>query len=234
MSIYSLYSNAYLKSWPTFSKFFCAFISVFLLSTTANAALISYSDFSHLGSDDIDYIVTIEDDAEAGVTDGHFRISYQVDPESTLSTAKLTGFFLEIDGDYNASNLDLINETATSCAQDFNTHQIRGGGGCNTNLTLGSISGDYRHYDWTLALAWKNNNDLSNGNIHSFEIADLGLSLNAITALGIRAQDTNGFGGSAKEFMLEPTTVIPLPASFWLFCSAIFSLPVIKRCNRTS
>jgi hypothetical protein len=195
--------------------------------------MISYSDFSHLGSDDVDYIVTIEDDAEAGVSSGHFRISYQVDPESTLSTAKLTGFFLDIDGEYNANNLGLINQSVSSCGQDFNTHQVRGGHGCNTSLTLGSVIGDYKHYDWSLALAWKNNNDLSDGSVQSFEIADLGLSLDAISALGIRAQNTDGFGGSAKEFMIMPTTPIPLPASAWLFFSALLSGSIFKRRNQS-
>ena len=61
-----------------------AFTLLFLLVVAllparfAQAAMITFSDFSHLGSDSVDYIVTIADDAEAGVTANHFKISYQV------------------------------------------------------------------------------------------------------------------------------------------------------------
>lgn len=206
-----------------------------MMAPQLKAASITFSNFEHLGSDAIDYIIVIEDDNEAGVSSGMFKISYQVDPLSALTTEKLTGFFLDVEdsfaatsGPYNAGNLNLSNQTVASCGQAFNTNAVVAGGGCNTNLTLGAGAGAFQGHDWDLAIAWKNNNDLSDGLVQSFEIADLGYDISDIVAIGIRAQATTGAGGSAKEFQVGGNEV-PLPASTWLFGSALALLTFIKR-----
>ena len=211
-----------------------AFTLLFLLVVAllparfAQAAMVTFSDFSHFGSDDVDYIVTIADDAEAGVTANHFKISYQVDPSSNYTTGKFTGLFFDANDAYTSANLGLSNESEASCALGFNTNQVSGGGGCNSNLTLGGVAGAFQGHSWDVGIGWKNSNDLSGGQIESFEIAALRLSVNDITNIGLRGQDTNGSGGSAKEFQSTPNAV-PVPASAWLFFSAITALLVIRK-----
>lgn len=207
-----------------------------LLATSAiNAATVTFSDFQHHGSDAVDYIIVIEDDAEAGVSAGTFKISYQVDPLSVLTTAKLTGIFFDAedsfemsDGPYTAANLGLSNESVSSCGQGFNTNKVMASGGCNSNLNLGGGASTFQGHQWDVGIAWKNNNDLSGGQIESFEISSLDLSIEDISAIGIRGQDTNGMGGSAKDFSPTPSAV-PIPASAWLLGSALIGLAGIKR-----
>ena len=209
-----------------------AFTLLFLLviallpARFAQAAMVTFTDFSHLGSDDVDYIVTIEDDAEAGVTANHFKISYQVDPSSNYTTGKFTGFFFDANDAYTSANLGLSNESEASCNQGFNTHHITGS--CGTNLNLGANAGAFQGHDWDVAISWKNSNDLSGGQIESFEIAALSLSVNDISNIGLRGQDTNGSGGSAKELQITPNAV-PVPASAWLFFSAITALLAVRK-----
>ena len=208
------------------STFFLLLIVALLPARFAQAAVITFSDFTHLGSDDVDYIVTIEDDAEAGVSANHFKISYQVDPSSTLTTAKFTGFFFDANNAYNSSNLGLSNETVASCGLGFDTHHITGN--CGSNLNLGAQAGAFQGYDWDVGITWKNSNDLSNGQVQSFKIAALNLSINDFSNIGLRGQDTNGSGGSAKEFQSTPNAV-PVPASAWLFFSAITALLAVRK-----
>jgi hypothetical protein len=203
----------------------------------ASAAYLQFTDFNHLGSDAVDYIVVIEDDSEEGVTEGSFRISYQVDPSSTYSTGKLTGMFIDFidpfapgDGPYTTENLNLSNETIMSCGQGFNTLSVSGGKGCNTNLTMGADADAYKKHDWDLAIAWKNN-DLTDGVVQSFEFNALEMTLGDIAAIGLRGQATTGPGGSAKEFALAPEVVVPLPGSATLFVSALVGLLIRKSRN---
>ena len=213
-----------------------AFTLLFLLVVAllparfAQAAVVTFSDFTHLGSDDVDYIVTIEDDAEAGVAANHFKISYQVAPSSILTTAKFTGFFFDANDAYTSANLGLSNESVASCNQGFNTHHITGS--CGTNMNLGANAGAFQGHDWDVGITWKNSNDLSGGQIESFEIAALSLSVNDFSNIGLRGQDTNGSGGSAKELQITPNAV-PVPASAWLFFSAITALLAVRK-NITS
>ena len=206
------------------SKIFLLLGIIFIPASFTHAAMVTFSDFSHLGSDSVDYIVTIEDDAEAGVTANHFKISYQVDPSSNYTSGKFTGFFFDANDAYTSANLGLSNESVTSCALGFNTNQVSGSGGCNSNLTLGAFQG----HSWDVGIGWKNSNDLSGGQIESFEIAALSLSVNDFSNIGLRGQDTNGSGGSAKEFQSTPNAV-PVPASAWLFFSAITALLAIRK-----
>jgi hypothetical protein len=192
----------------------------------AQAAVVTFSDFTHLGSDDVDYIVTIEDDAEVGVAANHFKISYQVAPPNILTTAKFTGFFFDANDAYTSANLGLSNETVASCGLGFDTHHITGG--CGSNLNLGTQAGAFQGYDWDVGITWKNSNDLSNGQVQSFKIAALNLSINDFSNIGLRGQDTNGGGGSAKEFQSTPNAV-PVPASAWLFFSSTVALLVIRK-----
>jgi len=194
----------------------------------AQAAVITFSDFTHLGSDDVDYIVTIEDDAEAGVTANHFKISYQVVSLGASTTEKFTGFFFDANDAYTSANLGLSNESVESCALGFNTNQVSGSGGCNSNLTLGGVAGAFQGHSWDVGIGWKTSNDLSGGQIESFEIAALSLSVNDISNIGLRGQDTNGGGGSAKEFQSTPNAV-PVPASVWLFLSSTVALLVVRK-----
>jgi hypothetical protein len=219
------------------SKFLSLVASLLFIFSSINsqAAIITFADFQHVGSDAIDYIVTIEDDSELGVTSGAFRISYQVDPSSSYTTGKLTGFFLDAedpfssgDGPYTSENFNLANETVSSCGQAFNTLSVSASGGCNTNLTLGAGAGDFQGHEWDLAIAWKNNNDLSDGEVQSFEIDALALSLEDIKSIALRGQATTGMGGSAKEFQTAPSPV-PLPASGALLLTALCALQIVKR-----
>ena len=209
-----------------------AFTLLFLLVVAllparfAQAAMITFSDFSHLGSDSVDYIVTIADDAEAGVTANHFKISYQVVSLGASTTEKFTGFFFDANDAYTSANLGLSNESVASCNQSFNTHHITGS--CGTNMNLGANAGTFQGHDWDVAITWKNSNDLSGGQIESFEIAALSLSVNDFSNIGLRGQDTNGSGGSAKEFQSTPNAV-PVPASVWLFLSSTVALLVVRK-----
>lgn len=201
----------------------------------AHSAIAIYSDFQHLGSDDVDYIIVIEDDQEVGVTTGNFRVTYQVNLLSPNTTGKLTGFFFDAEdpfsaanGPYNAGNLGLINESVTSCGQDFNTNSVSAQGGCNTTLQLGAGAGAFQNHEWDVAIAWKTN-DISDSLSDNFEFANLGLSLSDINAIGIRGQATTGMGGSAKEFQATPLTTVPLPTGAWLFGSALAAFSLIRR-----
>ena len=208
-----------------------------LSATYSYASTITFSNFQHAGSDAVNYIVTIADDNEAGVTAGNFKVSYQVDPLSSFTTAKLTGLFFDVadpfianNGPYSAANLGLINVTApASCGQAFNTDQVVAGGGCNTNINFGAAAGSFQNHQFDVGIAWKNGNDLSSGAVGMFEIADLGLTLADWAAVGLRGQATDGTGGSAKEFQIMPDTVIPVPASVWLFGSGLIGLAGIAR-----
>ena len=210
------------------STLFILLVLTLLPARFAQAAVVTFSNFTHLGSDGVDYIVTIEDDVEAGVTANHFKISYQVDPLSTFTTEKFTGFFFDANDAYTSTNLGLSNESVASCALGFNTNQVSGSGGCNSNLTLGGVAGVLQGHSWDVGIGWKNNNDLSGGQIESFEIAALSLSVNDISNIGLRGQDTDGGGGSAKEFLSTPNAV-PVPASAWLFFSSITALCVVRK-----
>ena len=207
-----------------------------LAAGSSQAATISFSNFQHAGSDAVDYIVTIADDSEAGVTTGNFKISYQVDLASTYTTAKLTGLFFDVadpfianNSPYNAGNLGLTNHTPASCGQGFNTDQVAAGGGCNTNINLGAGAGSFQNHQFDVAIAWKNNNDLSTGAVGMFEIAGLGLSLDDWAAVGVRGQATDGPGGSAKEFQIGADTVVPVPAAVWLFGTGLLGLVGVAR-----
>ena len=208
------------------SKTFLLLAITLIPSSFTHAAMVTFANFTHLGSDSIDYIVTIEDDAEAGVSANHFKISYQVAPSSTLTTAKFTGFFFDANNVYNSSNLGLSNESVASCGLGFDTHHITGS--CGSNLNLGAQAGAFQGYDWDVGITWKNSNDLSNGQVQSFKIAALNLSINDFSNIGLRGQDTNGSGGSAKEFQSTPNAV-PVPASAWLFFSAITALLAVRK-----
>ena len=192
----------------------------------AQAAMVTFSDFAHLGSDSVDYIVTIKDDAEAGVSVGHFKISYQVDPLSSSTTAKFTGFFFDANNAYTAANLGLSNQSVASCDLGFNTHHTNGS--CGSNLNLGANAEAFQGHDWDVGITWKNNNDLSGGQVESFEIAALSLSVNDINNIGLRGQNTSGSGGSAKEFQ-SAATVVPVPTTAYLFLSGLAGLCIIKQ-----
>ena len=200
--------------------------TVLLSFSYAQAAMVTFADFSHLGSDGVDYIVTVQDDAEAGVTANHFKISYQVDPLSTSTTSKFTGLFFDANGAYNSANLGLSNESVASCGLGFNTHHITGS--CGSNLNLGGNAGAFQGHNWDVGISWKNNNDLSNGQTESFEIAALNLSVNDFSNFGLRGQNTTGSGGSAKELQSRPNAV-PLPASSWFFFSSVVALLAIRK-----
>ena len=209
------------------SKTFLLLAITLIPSSFTHAAMVTFANFTHLGSDSIDYIVTIEDDSEAGVSANHFKISYQVDTSVvSTTTEKFTGFFFDANDAYTSANLGLTNESVASCGLGFNTHHITGG--CGSNLNLGANAGAFQGYDWDVGISWKNSNDLSGGQVESFEIAALSLSVNDFSNIGLRGQETSGSGGSAKEFQSTPNAV-PLPASAWLFFSSVIALSVIRK-----
>jgi hypothetical protein len=202
---------------------------------SAQAATIRFSAFQHAGSDALDYVVTVEDDDEAGVTPGYFRVTYRVDALRAFSTGKLTGFFFDVadpfvaeNSPYDASTLGLSSEAnpsgTNSCGLGFNTDQVAANGGCNTTLNLGADAGAFQDHQFDVAIAWKRN-DLSGGGVGSFEVSDLGglLKLSDWRAIGLRGQATDGPGGSAKEFqfMADNPVLVPLPGAVWLFGAAL-------------
>ncbi len=202
--------------------------TVLLPFSYAQAAMVTFADFSHLGSDHVDYIVTIKDDTEAGVTANHFKISYQAVSLGASSTEKFTGFFFDANNAYNSGNLGLSSESVESCGLGFNTNHVKGSGGCNSNLNLGANAGTFQGHNWDVGISWKNNNDLSDGQAQSFEIAALNLSVNDFSNIGLRGQDTSGSEDSAKELQNTPNAV-PLPASSWLFFSSVIALLAIRK-----
>lgn len=202
-----------------------AVFSLFALS--AQAAVVTFSDFQHVGSDTVDYIVSIEDDEEAGVSAGSFRVSYQVAPASPNTVGKLTGLFIDF-GEINdapisftLADLNISNEVSddASCGQGFNTDSINAGGGCNTQLQLGASAGDYQGHQFDVAIAWRSN-DLSGFGLSSFEIATLGFSLSDISAVALRGQDTSGLEGSAKDFAMPSPVPLPPAAGLFLLSTA--------------
>lgn len=211
-----------------------------LAVTLSHADTITFSNFQHVGSDAVNYIVTIADDKEVGVTAGNFKVSYKVDLLSTYTTAKLTGIFFDVadpfianNSPYNSVNLGLSNETSpASCGLGFNTDQVVGGGGCNSTLNLGANAGIFQNHQFDVGISWKNGNDLSNGAVGMFEISALNLTLADWAAVGMRGQETSGPGGSAKEFQIGADTVVPVPATVWLFGSGLLGLVGVARRKR--
>ena len=220
------------------AKFLLLFVATCHV-TSINAAVLSFNDFQHVGSDEIDYIVLIEDDAEAGVMSGGFRITYQVAGSSPNTVGKLTGLFLDFGHPndlpitFSMADLNFNNESADhiSCGQAFNTDSITAGGGCNTQLQLGSDAGAYQAHQFDIAIAWKKNNVNSFGE-SSFEISKLGFNLMDISAVALRGQNTSGTGGSAKDFAVA--RVIPVPGAILFFLSGIVGLIGIKELLRAS
>jgi len=214
----------------------CLISAASLLSFSAEAAVVSFSSFQHVGSDSIDYVVTIEDDAEDGVTAGNFRISYEVADASPSTVGKLTGFFLDFGEPtdppvtFSVADLGLSNEVAdgVSCGQAVNADSVNAGGGCNTQLQLGAGAGDYQGHEFDIAVAWKNN-DVSSFGVSSFEISNLGYTISDISAVALRGQATSGPGGSAKDFAVTSTTVVPIPAAALLFSTALAGLFGVRR-----
>jgi hypothetical protein len=213
------------------SKLFAA--SIFLLiAMPAHASSVTFSNFAHVGSDNINYIVTVKDDAEAGVTANKLRFTYQVDPLSSLTVSKLTGFFFDAENPFSATpgpytSLNILFsdiQPNTNCGLGFNTNQISGAGGCNSTLNLGAGAGSFQDHEWDVGAAWKTN-DLSLGQIGIFEISDLGgaIGVGDINSIGLRGQATTGPGGSAKEFYLASSSIsaVPVPAAVWLFGTAL-------------
>jgi hypothetical protein len=212
---------------------FVSLIAIFAMGP-AHAASVTFSNFNHVGSDTIDYIVTIEDDAEWGVTANKLRFSYQVDTLSTSTVAKLTGFFFDAENPFSATpgpytSLNILFsdiQPNTNCGLGFNTNKIRGGGGCKSTLQLGPSAGSFQGHEWDVGAAWKDNDLMSLGEIGIFEVSDLGgtIGVGNIGSIGLRGQATTGSGGSAMEFELalagRPGEV-PVPAAVWLFGTAL-------------
>lgn len=207
---------------------FFLYTAMGLLATGyAQSASVTFDDFTHAGSDPIDYLVTVSDQ-DSGATANHLKFTYQVGAASTFTTGKLTGFFFDVidsfasPADNPFSTVTLINDNPAACATATNTSQINGS--CGTNLNLGNIAGAYQNHDFDVAIAWKNNNDLSGGLLGMFEILATGLSATDVVAVALRGQDTSGPGGSAKDFSTTTMSAVPLPAAAWLFLTGIAGL----------
>jgi len=194
--------------------------AILLLSISiglAQAATITYSNFSHEGTDPINYIVTVNDD-----TSGFFTIDFKVNPTSAYTSKKFTGFYFDVTGsDYNNSNI-LFSGTPTPSDIAFNATKING----TTNLNLG---------EFDVVIGWKDGIDLSTGSTFSFQVADRGRSLSDWGSIGMRGQATgltggSSFNGSAKEISTSP---VPLPAAAWLFGSAILGMAGIGYRRKT-
>jgi len=229
-----------------FNKYKClsfATLSLFGLALSFNlsayAAIVSFDNFQLVGSDDVDYIVTIEDDAEAGVSADSFRITYEVAASSPNTVGKLTGFFLDF-GDLNdapvtfsETDLNIANEIADtlSCGQAVNADSINAGRGCNTQLQLGADAGAYQAHEFDIAIAWRFN-DVSSFGASSFEISDLGFTVFDISAVALRGQDTSGDGGSSKDFSTDPT-VVPVPGSIVMFLSSFLVFAAMRKRSNT-
>jgi hypothetical protein len=76
------------------------------LTNAGYAMTITYKDFQHVGSDPIDYVVTVSDDP-----DGYFKITYMVDPASNYSVGKFTGFFFDVAPPFGENNSPYIRIT---------------------------------------------------------------------------------------------------------------------------
>jgi len=206
---------------------FCLNAAILMLVTIPASAGLIYQDFTHAGGDSINYTVTIEHD----VVDEEFDVTYSVQASSPNKVGKFTGFFFDLSDSYNASNLGLAKQSnpndKDSCGQAFGDVKSVINGGCNSTLNIGGgllPPGFDGLFD--VGIAWKVN-DLTSGQMGSFSINDLGLSLDDWGAIGLRGQETSGNEGSAKEFQLSAD--VPEPSILALFAAGVLGMRFTRR-----
>jgi hypothetical protein len=191
---------------------------------SAHALTITYDDFVHVGTDDVDYIMTVDDD-----TPGKFTITIGVANGSANTTAKLTGIGFDVgdDGGYTSSTLGLNTNSTVSLLNPSGSVNPSAIGFDKTKINGHTNMGQANTSAFDVIVAFKGNNpatlvDLSTpGRTVSFQIDRESYTLADWGRVGIRGQDVgDGGDGSALEVQNAPS-VVPIPAAVWLFGSAL-------------
>lgn len=187
---------------------------IMFFSMLSNAEVITYTDWEYNSSDEIDWIVTIDDESHADY------FTFNIGIGSPLLTGDVLGFAFDISADF-ALPADLVNFSPYDIG-NYNTNSLNCGPGCNFN---GATSDNFDH----LISIGQQGSGGDNVTTFSFglEKGDLTLDENLFTRVGIRAQsvgdncDNSSCDGSVKDISAtsmsgsitdvpEPTTVILL------------------------
>ena len=197
-----------------------------VVSTSGNAATLSYGSWSESGTNTVIPTFTVSDNY-----DGKFKVSVNINrADSPNDFAKITGIYFDL-GDDIISQADITGESITGSLSGHthfasNENEIKG----VTLLNLG---------DFETILGYKSKNNKADSPV-SFFVSDHGgaLTLNDWGKVGVRFQNVgvNGFGeGSDKEISTRSQLVAPIPAAVWLFGSGLMGLiGITKRRKKLS
>ncbi len=189
------------------------------VSTSASAAIISYTNWSMSGSNTVIPIFKVSDDPA-----GKFQVDVSIDTANSPNDfAQITGIYFDLGDDvitdpeitYGSIGGPLMRHT------NFVTNNSKING--VTNLNLG---------DFEVILGYKDGSQRAIVPI-TFFVDDNGLTLADWGRVGVRFQSVGetGFGqGSDKEVS---TSAVPIPAAVWLFGSALMSIIGVRRSKKT-
>ncbi|WP_455212638.1 PEP-CTERM sorting domain-containing protein [Kaarinaea lacus] len=170
-----------------------------LLSQQAAATVITFDNWIHdSGSDPADYVVTVDDETNAGFL--NFNISVNT---STLPDADLFGFFLDSGGNLDSSNTIINGADVTGVY--FDTLSC-GGNGCNLN----GLTDDPFDVAVRLQDSGSSAGNLTWTNFTLLLVSDL--SIYDIDRVGIRAQ-SSGLDGIGSDKALSYSVPEPAPVA---------------------
>lgn len=195
---------------------------LWIADSNAEAATISFTDWSESGSETVIPVFSVSDDP-----DGKFKVTVEIAASSPNQYGEITGIFFDVDTSNGVAIVesDITGETVgggtTHTDWATNTNKING----VTNIS------PLAAFDYVLG--YKNGNDKGEVPIMFFVDDQNGaLTLNDWERVGVRWQvvGENGPGnGSDKE---ESTSVVPIPGAVWLFGTGLMALLGFARRKR--